>query len=350
MRILRLLAATAAVLALSACGSGSSTPTSDPSTSATSASSSGSSASQSFPVTIEHALGTTVIEKKPERVATVSWANQEVPLALGVVPVGMQAATFGDDNGNGVLPWVESKLTELGAATPVLFDENDGIDFEAVADTKPDVILAAYSGLTAEDYATLSAIAPTVAYPKAAWSTSWKDMIRYNSMGMGMAAEGDKLIGELEQSIADTVAKYPAIQGKSVMFMTHVDTSDLSTVNFYTANDTRAAFFNDLGMVTPKAVEEASAAGEFAGKVSAEHADVFDDVDVIVTYGDQALVDTLKADPLLSQMPAVANNAIVFLDGAGPAGTAANPTPLSIGYVLDDYVAKLNGAAEKAAN
>ena len=50
------------------------------------------------PITIEHALGTTTIESQPERVATVAWANHEVPLALGVVPVGMAAANFGDDN------------------------------------------------------------------------------------------------------------------------------------------------------------------------------------------------------------------------------------------------------------
>lgn len=348
MRIFRLISAAAVALALSACGSAASPSATDSAT--TAPSTPATAAAEDYPITIEHALGTTVIESKPERVATVSWANQEVPLALGVVPVGMQAATFGDDDDNGVLPWVEAKLAELGAPTPVLFDENDGIDFEAVADTQPDVILAAYSGLTEEDYATLSAIAPTVAYPEAAWSTSWKDMIRFNSMGMGMAAEGDALIAELEGNIEATVAKYPAIEGKRVMFMTHVDTTDMSTVNFYTANDTRAAFFNDLGMVTPKAVEEASAGGEFAGKVSAEQVDVFDDVDVIVTYGDQALVDTLKADPLLSQMPAVANDAIVFLDGSGPAGTAANPTPLSIDYVLDDYVAQLSAAAEKAAS
>ncbi len=55
----------------------------------------------------------------------------------------MAAANFGDDNDDGVLPWVEEKLDELKAETPVLFDETDGIDFEAVADTKPDVILAA---------------------------------------------------------------------------------------------------------------------------------------------------------------------------------------------------------------
>lgn len=117
-------------------------------------------------ITIEHALGTTVINEKPERIATVNWANQEVPLALGVVPVGMAAANFGDDDGDGLLPWVDERLQELGGEPPVLFDETDGVDFEAVANTNPDVILAAYSGLTQEDYDTLSEIAPVVAFPR----------------------------------------------------------------------------------------------------------------------------------------------------------------------------------------
>src|SRR5699024_868437 len=67
-----------------------------------------------LPIEIEHAFGTTVIEEVPERVASVNWANHEVPLALGVVPVGMAAANFGDDDGNGLLPWVEEELAELG--------------------------------------------------------------------------------------------------------------------------------------------------------------------------------------------------------------------------------------------
>lgn len=203
------------------------------------------------PITIEHALGTIEITEKPERIATVNWANQEVPLALGVVPVGMARADFGDDNGDGILPWVSEKLEELGGKTPVLFDETDGVDFEAVADTNPDVILAAYSGLTQEDYNTLSEIAPVVAYPDTAWATSWRDMIRLNSQGMGLEAEGDALITELEGEIEATAAKYPAIQGKKTMFLTHVDETDLSQVSFYTTHDTRSAFFEDLGMAFP---------------------------------------------------------------------------------------------------
>jgi iron complex transport system substrate-binding protein len=47
-------------------------------------------------------------------------------------------------------------------------------------------------------------------------------------------------------------------------------------------------------------------------------------------------------------MPAVANGAIVNLPGTSPLGTAANPTPLSISWVLDDYLQLLAAAADKA--
>ncbi|WPF84144.1 iron-siderophore ABC transporter substrate-binding protein [Sanguibacter sp. 4.1] len=307
------------------------------------------SASGFEPITIEHALGTTTIETKPERVATVNWANHEVPLALGVVPVGMAAANFGDDNGDGLLPWVDEKLDELGAETPVLFDETDGIDFEAVADTDPDVILAAYSGLTQEDYDTLSEIAPVVAYPETAWGTSWRDMITLNSEAIGMADEGEQLISDLETEIADKVAAYPQLEGTSAMFLTHVDTTDLSQVSFYTSHDTRAMFFEDMGMTTPESIATASATTDvFSLTQSAEQADAFSDVDVIVTYGGDELVTALEADPILSQVPAVANGSIVNLPGTSPLGTAANPTPLSISWILDDYLELLAAAADNA--
>ena len=336
------VAATAVVavlaLGLSACSGGSSD-----------SSASGDESGSSWePVTIEHALGTTTIEEKPERVATVNWANQEVPLALGVVPVGMAAANFGDDDGNGILPWVEDKLEELGGETPVLFDETDGVDFEAVADTDPDVILAAYSGLTQEDYDTLSEIAPVVAYPETAWGTPWREMIQVNSRALGMEQEGEDLVASLEQEISDAAAEHPGLREKSAMFMTHVDTTDLSEVSFYTTHDTRAMFFEDLGLKTPASIADASAStDEFSLTQSAEQADAFDDVDIIVTYGDDSLVQTLEGDPLLSQMPAVENEAIVALPGTTPFGTAANPTPLSISYVLDQYLTALDDAAAK---
>lgn len=302
--------------------------------------------SQTYPIVIKHAFGTTTITEKPKRIATVAWANHEVPLALGVVPVGFAAANFGDDNGDGLLPWVEERLKELGAEKPVLFDEGDGIDFEAVAETKPDVILASYSGLSQSDYDTLSQIAPVVAHPEAPWSTDWRDMIRLNSAGMGMAAEGEALIKKIDGEIADAVAAYPHLKGKSAMFVTHLDATNLSTINFYTTNDTRVRFFNDLGLKSAKSVVDASKPGQFSGSISAEHIDAFDDVDIVVTYGSQELYDAMKSNPLMAKMPVVTHNAIVML-GRNPLGTAANPTPLSISWVLKDYVALLAQAADK---
>ncbi|HEV7318218.1 MAG TPA: iron-siderophore ABC transporter substrate-binding protein [Ensifer sp.] len=300
-----------------------------------------------YPITIKHALGTTVIKQKPVRVATVNWANHEVPLALGVVPVGFAKANFGDDDGDGLLPWVAAKLKQLGVSKPTLFNEGDGIDFEAVAAARPDVILAAHSGLSPKDYAMLSQIAPVVAYPEAPWTTAWRDMIRLNSAGMGMAKEGDALIAKLEAEIAQTTAAFPEIKGKSAMFITHLRSRDLSTINFYTTNDTRVKFFADLGLTAPKSVVQASTPGKYSGSISAERADMFEDVDIAVTYGGPDLLPALAANPLTAKVPAIARRSVVVLSN-NPLGTAAHPTPLSISWVLKDYVGLLAEAARKS--
>lgn len=302
---------------------------------------------QQYPLEIEHALGTTVLPEKPERVATVAWANHEVPLALGVVPVGFAAANFGDDNGNGLLPWVEARLEELDPVPPALFDEGDGIDFEAVAARQPDVILAAYSGLSQSDYDTLSQIAPVVAYTEGPWATGWRDMIRINSTGLGMAEEGQALIEQLEAKIADTAANHPDLAGKTAMFVTHLDPTNLGRISFYTDNDARVRFFHDLGLTSPEVVKQHSTPGKFAGEISSELIDELNDVDILVTYGGQPLIDQLSAHPLTSRLPVVENGAIVLL-GNSPLGTAANPTPMSISWLLDDYADLLSEAARKS--
>lgn len=341
MRLTRPAAATAmltvAAIALAGCASAAADNTDD--TAAAASSGAG------FPVTIEHAYGETVIESQPERVATVAWSNQEVPIALGVVPVGMAEVTWGDDDGDGVLPWVEDALEELGAETPVLFDETDGIDFEAVADTQPDVILAAYSGLTQEEYDTLSKIAPVVAYPEVAWGTSYEDMIRLNSQALGLAAEGDALIEELHGEVDAALADYPELAESKVLF-SYIDPSDFSQVGFYTSLDTRPGFLEGLGFPVPAVVEEESDGVQFYTSVSAEEADRFADVDVFVTYGDASgsIIAQLQADPLLSQIPAIADGRIAILEESTPLAASANPSPLSIGWGVDQYFALLNDA------
>lgn len=350
MRPTRLLAAAAActlAVTLAACGNESD---SSGSTGADAPAGGEESSESAFPVTVEHVYGETTIEAEPTRVATVAWANHEVPLALGIVPVGMSKATWGDDDGDGILPWVEEKIEELGGETPVLFDETDGIDFEAVADTAPDIILAGYSGITEDDYKTLSDIAPVVAYPEIAWGTSLQDMITLESTALGKAEEGEQLVADIDTKVEESFAAHPALAGKSVMFA-FIDPTDLSQVGFYTSHDTRPGFMASAGMTMPAIVEEESAkTEEFYVTHSAEDAEAFADVDVFVTYGDPEgdLVEQIQADPLLSKIPAIEKGAIAILEDSTPIAASANPTPLSIAWGLDDYLDILEAAAEKA--
>lgn len=294
-----------------------------------------------FPVTIEHAFGETTIESKPERVATIAWANHEVPLALGIVPVGMSKATWGDDDDNGILPWVEEKLDELGGDEPVLFDESDGIDYEAVADTQPDVILASYSGLTEEEYDQLSKIAPVVAYPEVAWGTPVDEMIEMDAKALGLEKEGEALIDQLHADAEAALEENSVLKDKKVLFA-FIDPSDLSQIGYYTAADTRPGYLHDnLGMPLPSIVAENEGSDQFYLEISSEEAEKFADVDVLVTYGDDSTLATLQADPLLSKIPAVAEGRVAILPDATPLAASANPSPLSIPWGLSDYLALL---------
>lgn len=350
-RLTAALLATAA-LALAGC-SGGATPSGDAAASGETPSSGAASttlADSTFPVTINHVYGSTTIESKPERIATVAWANHEVPLALGVVPVGMSKATWGDDDNDGVLPWVEDKLQELGAETPVLFDETDGIDFEAVADTHPDVILAAYSGLTQEEYDTLSKIAPTIAYPKVAWGTSYEDMIRLDSEAIGLAASGEQLIDNLHTTVQTALDKHPELKDARTIF-SFLDPKDFSQIGFYTSHDTRPGFLKDMGLPMPSVVEEETAKTDsFYASVSAEQADRFNDVDIFVTYGDPEgkIITQAQADPLLSTIPAIKAGQIAVLQDSTPLAASANPSPLSIPWGIDQYFTLLAGALDQS--
>lgn len=135
------------------------------------AASEGLSDTDEYPIVIEHAFGETVLEAKPERVVTIAWANQDTPLALGVVPVGFSMANFGPVDSYGMHSWTSAKVAQLGETDPNVFQDTDGIDYEAISDAQPDVILAGYSGLTQEEYDLLSQIAPVVAYPREPWQT-----------------------------------------------------------------------------------------------------------------------------------------------------------------------------------
>lgn len=302
----------------------------------------------SYPLTITHAFGETVLESKPERIVTIGWENQDTALALGVVPVGVSKPTFGLLTENNLHTWTDAAVTELGGEMPVIFDDVDGLDFESIADCDPDVILASYSGITQEDYDTLSQIAPVIAYKGTAWQTTWRDQTIDNAEGMGMKAEGEAKVAEVEALISEKLADYPQLSGISTAF-SWVSADDFSTFYIYLPTDPRVAYLEDLGLSLPESVSALDPGdGSFFVTVSRENADQLSDVQMMVLYGgDEDLLAALQADELMSQIPAIANGAVVFVDGSSDlAAASVTPSILSIPYEIDEYLSLFAAAAE----
>jgi iron complex transport system substrate-binding protein len=343
-----LAAAVLAALTLAACGSDNSSAetNADPAD----AGDTGDTA-DAFPVSLENTFGTTEIESPPEAVATVNWGNHDVPIALGIAPVGMQEATYGDDDGDGVLPWTHEALEELdatGDSLPALFDETDSLDFEGIANTAPDVILAAYSGLTKKDYTTLTEIAPTVSYPEIAWGTGWRDMATVNGEALGLKQEAEQKVAEVDQQIDDALAERPGVEGKTVAY-TWIDPADTSSIWVYAPVDARVQLVGDLGMESSQGVVDLAGDGkEFGIQLTAENVDKIADADILVTYGDGSTLDKLRGDPLIGKLPAVERGSVVILSDNTPlAAATSGPTVLSIPWALEDYLDLFAEAAAK---
>ncbi|HHK7332540.1 TPA: iron-siderophore ABC transporter substrate-binding protein, partial [Streptococcus pneumoniae] len=301
-------------------------------------------------IVLDHAFGQTILDKKPERVATIAWGNHDVALALGIVPVGLSKANYGVSADKGVLPWTEEKIKELNGKAN-LFDDLDGLNFEAISNSKPDVILAGYSGITKEDYDTLSKIAPVAAYKSKPWQTLWRDMIKIDSKALGMEKEGDELIKNTEARISKELEKHPEIKGKikgkKVLF-TMINAADTSKFWIYTSKDPRANYLTDLGLVFPESLKEFESEDSFAKEISAEEANKINDADVIITYGDDKTLEALQKDPLLGKINAIKNGAVAVIPDNTPLAASCTPTPLSINYTIEEYLNILGNACKNA--
>lgn len=300
-----------------------------------------------FPITINHAFGETTIDKKPERIVTLSWGNQDTPLALGVAPVGVSAANYGLMTDNKLHLWTDEAFGKLGETSPNVFNDETGWDYEAIAAAKPDVIIASYSGFTEEEYNLLSQIAPVVPYIETAWKTDWRQQTIINATAMGMKSEGEALVEETNELITQKLESYPELKGKNAGYF-WISQEDMSTFYAYLPNDPRASYLNDLGLATPDSILSlATSSEDFSVTVSRENTDLLNDVDIMVVYGDEGLLEAMQADPLMSQIPAVKNGSVVLIDSTTALAAATTPSILSIPYAIDDYLQLLSEAANK---
>lgn len=299
-----------------------------------------------FPIVLEHALGETVIEEKPERVAAIGWGNLDIPLALGIAPVGVSRVTYGAADDNGLFYWTNEAFAALGVEEPNVFDDTDGLDFEAINNAEPDIILAAYSGISQEEYDQLSEIAPVAAY-REAWATTWQDLTIDNGKALGMEDEARALVDETNALIEEKTAEYTDIRGLTAAYC-YFDTSNLSSFYVYVPKDPRAAYLIDLGLELPDSIRDLDDGTFFFMTVSSENIDVLNELDLIVTWGEDETLAALQADPLINQVPAIQRGSVVFLSNNSTLISAScTPTPLSIRATIEEYLQLIQEAAAK---
>jgi iron complex transport system substrate-binding protein len=294
-----------------------------------------------FPVTIEHAFGETTIDAKPERVVTWGWGSADAAIAMGVVPVAIPFQSYGGDDG-GVLPWIRDALDTMGADVPtVLPDSSDEPPYEDIAAANPDVIIAVYSGITAEQYELLNAIAPTVAYPQDAWSTPWRDVVTLTAQALGTEEEGAAVLDGIDAQVAEQASAHPEFAGKSIAAVWDV----AGTFYVYKDADPRVAFLLDLGFTSAPSVDElANGDSTFYYTLSYEQLDKLSS-DVVLSYSDtQAEADTFAASPQGLAIPAVAAGHLATVVGTQYIAAVSPPTALSLPWGLSELVASLSAA------
>lgn len=299
---------------------------------------------QDFPVTIAHAYGQTTIEGQPERVATWAWGNTDAVLSLGVKPVAIPFISYGGGD-NGIHPWAEEALDAMGGEMPAILAEGDEPPYEQILAADPDIIIAAYSGITEEQYERLSQIAPTIAYQGAAWSAPWQDVTRTVGQALGLAKEAETLVAETEQFVADTVAQHEGLAGTTFIGLNDYDGS----LAIYAGLDSRVKFLTDLGLTYAPSLDALGGDDEnFYFSVSYENADQLVSDILVSYYENQSDSDAFFAEPYIARLPQTQAGAYASIVGIEQVAAVSPPSALSLRWELEDYVAQLAAAAEKA--
>ncbi|MEV7208982.1 MULTISPECIES: iron-siderophore ABC transporter substrate-binding protein [unclassified Streptomyces] len=298
-------------------------------------------AAGAFPVTVEHAFGTTKIEKAPERVVSVGYTDDQTVLAFGIKPVGMvdqypnPAGRSPDINTQ--WPWVKDKW---GDSKPevVMKNGDTGPNYEKIAALRPDLIVAVYSEIDRAAYDKLSRIAPTVGRTKGEkdpFSAPWQDNALHIAKALGKAEEGEKMVADIQGKLDAAKQAHPEFAEQTAVVLSWYKDS----VAPFTSTDVRGRLVTGIGFKYQTEIDKV-AGGDFYTTLSPERVDLVD-VDRVFVINDKADQDALKKFELFTNLDAVKNGKVSYLlDSEGPAVGAAisQGTLLSMPYAVDELV------------
>lgn len=302
-----------------------------------------------FPLTLTTALGDAVIPAPPRRVITLGLGADDLALALGVAPVGVGRADWGGD-ADGYWPWVRQALERQGKPLPETIRMYPELDVEHIIALQPDLVLAPFSGMSAQAFRQLSAFVPVVGYPDAPYLTPVPTQVDLSAAALGKTEKAEAVKQGIHDALAQAAHKWPMLQGKSFAYVR----ADLGSGNFaaYVPGDPRVDTLSAMGLTLAPAVRGLRASGgHFAHYLGFEHADRLADVDVLVSWFYNAQErDKVAAVPLFASIPAVRRGAYVALDDPGLVMASSSGAPLAIAWMLDRLGPQLAQAAERASS
>ncbi|MEM7331122.1 MAG: iron-siderophore ABC transporter substrate-binding protein [Chloroflexota bacterium] len=292
----------------------------------------------SFPLTIEHKFGRTEITELPERIVTVGYSEHDFVLSLGVKPLGVRQWYGGYQYET--WPWARAAL---GDAQPETIGGVRNINFEKIASLEPDLIMGVTSGMTQEEYESLSRLAPTVAQPGeyVDFGTPWPEVTRIHGRALGRSDYAEQLIAEIEASFAEVREANPGFDGASLAVAFNYNGSP----GIYASTDTRPRLLSELGFVTPEEYDEMAGDSFFASFDEERLADVLD-VDMLIWIAsNDREIRQIQRQALRGSLDAAQEGRELFL-GKLLGGAFSFSSPLSLPYLLDELVPMLEVAAD----
>lgn len=297
-----------------------------------------------FPVTVSSSVGSATITEQPRRVVTLGWGSSDAAAALGVPPVGIQEIS--DDTGDhrAVFPWNKAAFVE----SPEILNPNE-VPYEAVAALHPDVILAVNSGITAEDHARLSEIAPTVGHPGKSWQTGWKELTRTVGTALGREDAAEALIADTEGALSQAARNHPEFQGRTVAFAVNTDGTQLREIP---TTDARYALLRQLGFDTSPTTPGSSSS--FDVSRSLENLPDIDADILIVWHLNRQAQQKMEDQPAFTKIPAVTSGGYLPVNDPLLGLAVSTVTATSIPWALEngytDELAKASSSSPEPRN
>ena len=251
-----------------------------------------------FPRTVEHAMGSTEIPERPERVVVLDTGELDSALALGVEPVGAVTTDVSET--------FLSYLAEDAEGIDVVGTIAEP-DLEAIAALQPDLILS-NEVRHQEIYDQLSQIAPTVF--AADVGDTWKQNLLLDAEALGKEDEAERLLADYEQKAAELGEAIGDPGATTISPLRFVG----GPIRAYQPQSFIGTVLRDIGL---DLVELPGGDGATFAELSEEQlTQANGDVVLYSSYGsaDESGEAAVVAGPLWSRLPAVQNGRAYAVD------------------------------------